>query len=233
MGIRLEVFKMCCYLGFPLTAFLSYNRPDLFGQNRDEVRRVSICGRRGDLKKTISSLLLAKPSRSQFSKFTFPMIRASARECSTAETLTKCDMKSKWNFDRMFAIFKSDKWWNPRKRSRLKNEHIPRQDRCLHLVSSYHDLQRHPLVLCLKRHYVILTTEWSFWEQILAHIRLLWIPIFIEWIMISHEIIAFVLHFKSHLHTEVLKSHSMYLLWRDNAPIDKTTALSGSSRPGW
>jgi len=30
---------MCCYLGFPLTAFLSYNRPDLFGQNRDEVRR--------------------------------------------------------------------------------------------------------------------------------------------------------------------------------------------------
>ena len=31
---------MSCYLGFPLTAFLSYNRPDLFGLDKNQIRQV-------------------------------------------------------------------------------------------------------------------------------------------------------------------------------------------------
>jgi len=38
-NFKLELFKMSCYLGFPLAAFLSYNRPDLFGQDRNKIRQ--------------------------------------------------------------------------------------------------------------------------------------------------------------------------------------------------
>lgn len=39
MGLKVELFKMTCYLMFPLTAFMWFSRPGLFGQNRAEIRK--------------------------------------------------------------------------------------------------------------------------------------------------------------------------------------------------
>jgi hypothetical protein len=41
-GWKLEFFKMTCYLAFPVGAYLSFSRPELFGRNAMEIRKVSL-----------------------------------------------------------------------------------------------------------------------------------------------------------------------------------------------
>jgi len=188
---------MCCYLGFPLTAFLSYNRPDLFGQNRDEVRR----GVRERMFHSRDSDEVRYEKQMEF--------RSHVRDIQERQMMEpkKKISPEEWTYTSSRSLFAS----------------------CF-VVSWLTKALACPLLkaaLCLSHHWVILLRANTRTYSSVKNTYIYWMDYDQSW----NKCICFTSQVA--LPTEVLKSHSLSLLWRDNAPIDKTTALSGSSRPGW